>query len=60
MYYLWLVLGNPLAFVEAQKFWKRGLDFPWASIYGAVDAPFCFGAVPYVSGLALLIRRVLV
>ena len=36
MYYFWFVLGNPLAFAAAQKFWKRGLDFPWASIYGAI------------------------
>ena len=35
MFYLRQVLGNPLAFMEAQKFWKRSLDFPWNSIYQA-------------------------
>lgn len=28
--YLWLVLGDPLAFAHAQRFWKRSLDVPWA------------------------------
>lgn len=35
MLYLQQVLGNPLAFMEAQKFWKRSFDFPWNSIFHA-------------------------
>ncbi len=35
MLYLQLVFGNPLAFLEAQRFWKRSFDWPWNSIYHA-------------------------
>lgn len=36
MLYLRQVLGNPLAFMAAQKYWKRSFDFPWNSIYEAI------------------------
>lgn len=35
MFYLWRTLGNPLAFMAAQRFWKRTLGFPWATLYHA-------------------------
>jgi hypothetical protein len=28
----WRQMGDPLAFVDAQKYWHRKLDFPWSSI----------------------------
>jgi Gpi18-like mannosyltransferase len=28
----WRQMGDPLAFADAQKYWHRKLDFPWASI----------------------------
>lgn len=37
MAYLWRVLGNPLAFLDAQKFWHRTFAFPWQSFYRACD-----------------------
>ncbi len=35
MVYLWQVLGNPLAFLTAQKFWHRSFAFPWEAVYRA-------------------------
>lgn len=39
MLYLWQIFGNPLAFMAAQKFWRRGFDFPWHSLYLAAINP---------------------
>ncbi len=35
MGYLWRLLGNPLAFVTAQKYWHRSFAFPWEAVYRA-------------------------
>jgi hypothetical protein len=34
----WRQMGDPLAFVDAQKYWHRKLDFPWASIREGLGA----------------------
>jgi hypothetical protein len=34
--YLWMALGDPLAFGHAQRFWSREFDWPWAGFAEAV------------------------
>lgn len=35
-FYLWRVLGDPLAFFKAQSYWGRELHFPWVAVYRAL------------------------
>ncbi|HEX3032358.1 MAG TPA: hypothetical protein VHS59_08980 [Bacillota bacterium] len=37
MYFLWYKLGNPLAFMTAQSYWRRQPAFPWSSILRAFE-----------------------
>lgn len=38
MVHLWLVLGDPLAFVHAQKYWSRRMMMPWQTLWnGFID-----------------------
>lgn len=37
MYYLWSHLGNALAFITAQGYWKREVAFPWTSLLRTLE-----------------------